>query len=82
VERNHAKRFGIRSFVLIDAAWLSTMAKMLYRPVLGDILLSNLKIAPAAAFYAMFPSTPYLIQPELPDGARSPGQASSPPTNR
>ena len=42
-------------FLLIDAAWLSTMANVLYRPVLGDIVLPNLRVWPAIAFYAMFP---------------------------
>jgi uncharacterized membrane protein len=42
-------------FVLIDATWLSTMGSVLYRPVLGDIVLPNLRIGPALAFYAMFP---------------------------
>ena len=31
------------------------MGKLLYRPILGDILLANLRIAPAIVFYAMFP---------------------------
>jgi len=42
-------------FLLLDAAWLSTMANMLYRPVLGDIVLPSLRVWPAVAFYAMFP---------------------------
>jgi uncharacterized membrane protein len=42
-------------FLLLDAAWLSTMANMLYRPVLGDIVLPSLRLWPAVAFYAMFP---------------------------
>ena len=43
-------------FALVDAAWLSVMGPVLYRPVLHDILLSSLKIAPAIVFYAMFPA--------------------------
>jgi uncharacterized membrane protein len=42
-------------FAGIDAAWLSTTAGVLYRPVLGDIVLPSLRLWPAAAFYAMFP---------------------------
>jgi uncharacterized membrane protein len=42
-------------FVLVDAVWLSTMGNMLYRPILGDILLPTLRIAPALVFYAAFP---------------------------
>lgn len=42
-------------FGLIDAAWLSTMGRLLYRPVLGDILVTNLRIVPAIAFYLIYP---------------------------
>jgi len=42
-------------FVAIDAAWLSTMGPVLYRPVLADILLPSLRIAPAIAFYLIYP---------------------------
>lgn len=42
-------------FGAIDAGWLSVMGKVLYRPVLGDILLGNLRIAPAIAFYLLYP---------------------------
>ena len=31
------------------------MGPLLYRPVLGDILLDSLRIGPAIAFYALFP---------------------------
>ncbi len=42
-------------FAAVDAVWLSTMGPLLYRPTLGDILLQQLKIAPAIVFYLMFP---------------------------
>lgn len=42
-------------FGMIDAAWLTTMGAILYRPILGDILTSSVRIAPAIAFYAMYP---------------------------
>ena len=42
-------------FGAIDAAWLSIMGPVIYRPALGDILATNLRIAPAIAFYAMYP---------------------------
>jgi len=42
-------------FGIIDAGWLSIMGNILYRPTLGDILLQNLRIAPALAFYAVYP---------------------------
>ncbi|EGP09814.1 hypothetical protein CSIRO_0622 [Bradyrhizobiaceae bacterium SG-6C] len=31
------------------------MGPLLYKPVLGDILLPNVRIGPAIAFYAMYP---------------------------
>jgi uncharacterized membrane protein len=42
-------------FVLVDAIWLSVMGNLIYRPILGDILLPSLRVAPAVVFYAMFP---------------------------
>ena len=42
-------------FGAIDAVWLTTMGALLYRPALGDILLQSLRVAPAIAFYLMFP---------------------------
>jgi uncharacterized membrane protein len=42
-------------FGVIDAGWLSTMGPVLYRPTLADILLPSLRIAPAIAFYLLYP---------------------------
>ena len=42
-------------FGIIDLVWLSTMGAALYRAQLGDILLQSIRIAPAIAFYALFP---------------------------
>jgi uncharacterized membrane protein len=42
-------------FGAIDAVWLTTMGPVIYRPALGDILLSSLRVAPAIAFYLTFP---------------------------
>jgi uncharacterized membrane protein len=42
-------------FGAIDAVWISTMASRLYRPILGDILLADLRVAPALVFYFLFP---------------------------
>jgi len=57
-------------FALIDAAWLSTMASVLYRPALGDILLPSLRLGPAAAFYATFPAgiLMFAVMPALKSG--------------
>lgn len=42
-------------FVAADAAWLSIVGPLLYKPVLGDILLPDVRLGPAIAFYAMYP---------------------------
>jgi uncharacterized membrane protein len=42
-------------FIPVDATWLSVMGNLLYRPILGDILLPSLRIAPAVVFYAVYP---------------------------
>lgn len=42
-------------FGLLDAVWLSIMGRLLYRPTLGDILLPGVNIAPAIAFYLIYP---------------------------
>ncbi len=42
-------------FGIIDAAWLNSMGNILYRPTLGDILLTDLRIAPAIVFYLAYP---------------------------
>jgi uncharacterized membrane protein len=42
-------------FIVVDAAWLSVMGNLFYRPTLGDILAPTLRVAPAIVFYAVFP---------------------------
>jgi uncharacterized membrane protein len=42
-------------FGIIDATWLITMGKTLYRPTLGDLLLEDFRIAPAVIFYLAYP---------------------------
>ena len=42
-------------FGVLDAVWLSIMSKLVYRPTLGDILLTDLRYGPAIAFYLLFP---------------------------
>ncbi len=58
-------------FILIDGVWLSVMGKLLYRPILGDILLANLRITPAIVFYAMFPVgiVTFAVVPALKSGS-------------
>ncbi len=40
--------------LVLDVIWLSTMARVLYRPHLGDILLENFRLAPAIVFYFVY----------------------------
>ncbi|MEP9386141.1 DUF2177 family protein [Mesorhizobium sp. KR9-304] len=42
-------------FGILDAIWLTTMSSRLYRPALGEILLDDLRIAPAVLFYFLYP---------------------------
>lgn len=42
-------------FGVLDAIWLTTMTSRLYRPALGELLLDNLRIAPAVVFYFLYP---------------------------
>lgn len=42
------------ALVVIDFVWLSFMAERLYRPVMGDMLLSEFKLAPAVLFYLLY----------------------------
>ena len=42
-------------FGILDLSWLGIMGPRLYRPALSDILLSNLRIAPAIVFYLGYP---------------------------
>lgn len=42
-------------FGVLDAVWLSTMAQLMYRPTLGDLLLDGVRWVPALIFYFGFP---------------------------
>ena len=42
------------AFLGLDAVWLSRMADVLYRPVLGDMLLSTFRPLPALIFYGVY----------------------------
>jgi uncharacterized membrane protein len=41
-------------FLAIDGAWLAVMAAKLYRPILGDIMLKQLRPVPAILFYLIY----------------------------
>jgi uncharacterized membrane protein len=57
-------------FLVFDGIWLSVMGNLVYRPTLGDILLTNLRIAPALVFYAAFPVgiVAFVVMPALKAG--------------
>ena len=42
-------------FLLLDAVWLTLMGKLVYKPTLGDILLPDVNLPPAIAFYLIYP---------------------------
>lgn len=42
-------------FGAIDAAWLTFMGPIIYRPALAEILAPSLRVAPAIAFYLIYP---------------------------
>ena len=42
------------AFLAVDLIWLSRMGEMLYRPVMGDMLLDGFRAAPALAFYLIY----------------------------
>ncbi len=58
-------------FGAIDATWLSTMGPIVYRPALAEILAPNLRVAPAIAFYLMYPVgiVVFAITPALRSGS-------------
>lgn len=58
-------------FVAVDFVWLSAMADRLYRPVLGDMLAPQFRLAPAVAFYLIFAAglTFLAVKPGLEQGS-------------
>jgi uncharacterized membrane protein len=42
-------------FLFVDMIWLGTMTERFYRPILGDILVDDVRMAPAIAFYFLYP---------------------------
>lgn len=57
-------------FLILDALWLTTMASLLYRPILGDMMLASPRLAAAAAFYIiyMFGICYFAVAPALQNG--------------
>lgn len=40
--------------LILDAIWLTVSAPRLYRPLLGDLLADDFRLAPAAIFYVLY----------------------------
>ena len=43
------------TFVMVDMAWLGTMASRFYKPALGDIAIAGVNLPPAVVFYVIYP---------------------------
>jgi len=46
---------ALGAFVATDLAWLTAMTPRIYRPTLGNVLLSGVNLPPAVAFYVLYP---------------------------
>lgn len=57
-------------FAVIDTAWLGTMGDRIYRPLIGEMLADNFRVAPAIIFYALYAAalTTFAVMPGLADG--------------
>lgn len=58
-------------FVILDILWLKTMGSYLYRQVLGDILVEDIRKIPAIAFYLMYPAglVLFAVAPAIKNGS-------------
>jgi uncharacterized membrane protein len=43
------------AFLVVDMVWLGIMVGRIYRPTLGDVLISGVNLPPAIAFYVIYP---------------------------
>lgn len=57
-------------FLAIDAIWLTLAAQRLYRPLMGEMLLEDFRLAPAILFYLIYIAgiVFFAIAPALADG--------------
>lgn len=42
------------AFVILDALWLTFVGPKLYKPVIGEIMTGQVRIAPAIIFYVLY----------------------------
>ncbi|MDB5552323.1 MAG: putative transrane protein [Rhizobium sp.] len=54
-------------FVAVDFIWLSTMANVLYKPTMGDMLAPDFRLVPAVLFYLIYAAglTFFAVRPSL-----------------
>ncbi|QJB69324.1 DUF2177 family protein [Parasphingorhabdus halotolerans] len=57
-------------FGILDAIWLSNAAEKLYRPIIGDLMADQFRLAPALVFYALYLAGImwFALRPALQDG--------------
>jgi len=62
------------AFLAIDSVWLMTMADLLYRPLLGDILAESFNLVPAILFYLIYIGgiVLFAVRPALASGRWTP----------
>jgi uncharacterized membrane protein len=62
---------ALLAFVAIDFIWLSSMAGVLYKPSLGDMLAPAFRPAPAVLFYLVYAAglTFFAVRPGLARGS-------------
>ena len=73
--RLSAGQFGIAygavllAVVVLDALWLGVVARDLYKREMGSLMADPVRIAPAAAFYLLYPlAVVYLVLAAEPSG--------------
>lgn len=47
--------FVLITFVIVDSIWLASTTRIFYRPVLGEMLVEQIRIAPVIGFYLLYP---------------------------
>ncbi len=53
----YAAAYGatLAAFLVCDMVWLGSMVSRVYRPAIGDIMISGVNLAPAIVFYLLYP---------------------------
>jgi uncharacterized membrane protein len=61
------------AMAVLDAIWLTIMANIVYRPVIGDMMLDGFRVGPAVVFYLLYVvgAVYFAVRPALAAGAWS-----------